>query len=197
MKQTTYSDEHLQNHELNYWLNGFNPPLHHHHFYNEFFPFESLNSKKTVEVGCGGSPITEYTKATPDLTLIDPLLDKLVSYKKYEHLSQYKIFSQSLLDFKEKEYDYAVCLNVIDHFNDPECSFVDVFYNMLNKDGELWLYYDVRSKDDGDHLALNDEKIQLKIKDKFNIKKIDLNINPIHKGWSSVYKSVRLIATKK
>jgi hypothetical protein len=43
----TYSDEHLQNHELNYWLNGFNPPLHHQHFYNEFFPFENLNSKKT------------------------------------------------------------------------------------------------------------------------------------------------------
>jgi SAM-dependent methyltransferase len=192
-----YSDEHLQNHELNFWLNGFKPPLHHQHFYNEFFPFEKLNSKKTVEVGCGGSPITEYNIISPNLTLIDPLLDKLVIHDKFKHLSQYKIFSNSVLTFKETGFDFVVCLNVIDHFNDPECNFVDVFSNMLISGGELWLYYDVRSKDDGDHLALNDENIQLKIKDKFDIKKIDLNINPIHLNWSSIYKSVRLIATKK
>ena len=53
-----YSDEYLQNHELNYWLSGFVPPLHHKSFYDEFFSFEELNSKKVVEVGCGGSPIT-------------------------------------------------------------------------------------------------------------------------------------------
>jgi len=193
----SYSDEHLQNHELNYWLNGFVPPLHHQHFYNEFFPFKELNSKKTVEVGCGGSPITEYNNISPELTLVDPLLSALITHDKFKHLSQHKIFSQSLLDFKEKGYDYVVCLNVIDHFNDPECTFVDRFSNMLGKGGELWLYYDIRSKDDGDHLALNDEKIQLKINDKFDIKKIDLTVNPIHNNWSSVYKSVRLIATKK
>jgi 2-polyprenyl-3-methyl-5-hydroxy-6-metoxy-1,4-benzoquinol methylase len=192
-----YSDEHLQNHELNYWLNGFNPPLHHKHFYNEFFPFEELNSQKVVEVGCGGSPITEYNQITPQLTLIDPLLDKLILHDKFKHLSQHTIFSQSLLDFKQKGYDYAVCLNVIDHFNDPECSFINVFSDMLISGGELWLYYDVRSKDDGDHLALDDDKIQSKIKEKFKINKIDLTVNPIHLNWSSVYKSVRIIATKK
>jgi len=192
-----YSDEHLQNHELNYWLTGYAPPLHHKYFYEEFFPFDELNFKKVVEVGCGGSPITEYNQIFPTLTLVDPLLDKLISYDKFKHLSQHKIFSNSILEFKETGYDFVVCLNVIDHFNDPECNFIDVFSDVLADEGELWLYYDVRSKDDSDHLALDDEKIQSKIKEKFNIKKIDLNINPIHLNWSSIYKSVRLIATKK
>jgi hypothetical protein len=75
----SYSDIYLQDHELNYWINGFNPPLHHQHFYNEFFPFKELNLKKVIEIGCGGSPITDYNQITPELTLVDPLLDKLLS----------------------------------------------------------------------------------------------------------------------
>lgn len=193
----TYSDEHLQNHELNYWLHGFIPPLHHAPFYQSFFNFKELNDKKVIEIGCGGSPITEYNDISVDLTLLDPILDKLIAHKKYEHLSQYKIFPLSMLDFKEGGYDYAVCLNVIDHFNDPECVFVDKFWEMLGENGKLWLYYDVRSEDNGDHLALDHDKIIRKIESLFTIEQINQNINPIHRGWSLVHTSVRLIASKK
>lgn len=193
----TYSDEHLQNHELNYWLTGFNPPLHHASFYQSFFDFKELNDKKVVEVGCGGSPITEYNDISVDLSLVDPILDKLIIHERYKHLSKHKIFSYSMLDFKENHYDYAVCLNVVDHFNDIDCLFVDKFWGMLKENGKLWLYYDVRSEDAGDHLALDNGKILEKIENLFTIEKINFDINPIHTNWSSIYKSVRIIASKK
>ena len=192
----TYSDEHLQNHELNYWLHGFNPPFHHTSFYQSFFDFKELNDKEVVEIGCGGSPITEYNDISINLSLVDPILDKLIVHERYKHLSKHKIFSHSMLDFKENGYDYVICLNVVDHFNDPECLFIDRFNEMLNSNGKLWLYYDVRSKDDEDHLALNHEKIIEKIENLFTIEKISLDLNQIHRNWSLVYKSVRIIANK-
>ena len=192
-----YSNEHLQNHELSYWLHGFNPPLHHATFYQSFFDFKELNDKKVIEIGCGGSPITEYNDISVNLTLLDPILDKLIIHDRYKHLSQYKIFSIDMLDFKESGYDYVVCLNVVDHFNDPDCLFVDKFWHMLNKNGKLWLYYDIRSENNGDHLALNHENIMSKIENLFTIEKINLELNEIHRNWSLVHTFVRIIATKK
>lgn len=193
----SYSDIYLQDHELNYWINGFNPPLHHQHFYNEFFPFKELNLKKVIEIGCGGSPITDYNQITPELTLVDPLLDKLITHDKFKHLTQHKIFSNSILEFEETtKYDYIVCLNVIDHFNDPEFDFIDKFYNILGENGKLWLYYDVRSTDRHDHLSIDSDKLLSKLEIFFSIEKIDKNINPIHMG-PFTDSSIRLIAVKK
>lgn len=192
-----YTDEHLQDHELGFWLGGYQAPLIHAAYYQQFFNFKELNNKKVVEVGCGGSPITEYNDISPELTLVDPILNKLLEHDEFKHLSKYEMFSVSLLDFQKDGFDYAVCLNCIDHFNDPECLFVDKFWNLLNKGGELWLYYDVRSESESDHLALDHDKIMEKIQNKFDIKKIDLTTNPTHAGWGSLYKSVRLIASKK
>lgn len=199
MNQNRYSDENLQNHELNYWINNFdvNKTLHHEKFYNDFFNFKELKNKKVIEVGCGGCPITEYTDMKDPITIVEPLLDKLDKHDKFKYLNIHEKHSISLFDFNKTGYDYLICLNVIDHFNDPEFLFIDKFSEILNKDGELWLYYDVRTKNDADHLAIESEKLLLKLNNFFEIKRKDLNINPVHKNWSSVEYSVRLIAIKK
>lgn len=193
-----YSDDKLQNHELNFWLNGYKPPFFHLEFYKSFFNFLELKNKKVLDVGCGGTPISEYCGVDGiNLTILDPLISQLILNSKYEHLSKYKNVSKSLFDFNGSDYEYIVCLNVVDHFNDPEYTFVDKFYSFLKTDGILWLYYDVRDINDGEHLAIDNIKLLKKLKENFDVLNLDETINPNHVNWSSVKKSIRLIAKKK
>jgi hypothetical protein len=193
-----YTDEKLQDHELNFWLKNYNGDFFHLKFYQEFFNFSELSGKKTVDIGCAGAPISDYCGVNDiDLTIVDPLIDKLIEHDKFKHLSKYNYSSNSLFDFNDNEYEYLVCLNVVDHFNDSEYTFVDKFSSILKIDGLMWLYYDVRDINDGEHLSINNEKLINKIKDNFEIIRMDESINPTHSGWSSVNKSIRLIAKKK
>ncbi len=191
-----YTDEQLQEHELDFWINGYRPPFYHKDYYTEFFNFEELSNKKVVDIGCGGTPIAEYNDIKDiNLTIVDPLIGSLIKHPKYEHLAKYDYFSGTLFDFAKSGYDCLVCLNVIDHFNDPQYDFVEKFYNILKPaNSQMWLYFDLRTKDDGDHLMIDEDKLMSRIAEKFNIVKLDYKVNPRHKGWSSVYKSVRLMA---
>lgn len=193
-----YTDDKLQDHELNFWLNGYKGDFFHLKFYQEFFNFSELFEKKTVDIGCGGAPISDYCGVNNiNLTIVDPLIDRLIKHDKFKHLSNYDYSSNSLFDFNGTDYEYLVCLNVVDHFNDSEYSFVDKFSSILKLGGFMWLYYDVRDINDGDHLAINNEKLINKIKENFEIIKMDESINPTHRGWASVNKSVRMVAKKK
>ena len=193
-----YSDLDLQNHELDFWLKSYSPPFIHEDFYKQFFNFSELSEKKTLEIGCGGAPITDYCGfSNIDLTIADPLIEELIKNEKFKHLSEFKYFSKSLFDLDNNSYEHLVCLNVIDHFNDTEYQFVEKFHSLLGDGGKIWLYYDVRDSNNGNHLAIDNNKLIKKIEEKFTIEKIDDNINPKHRGWSSVNKSIRLIATKK
>lgn len=193
-----YTDDNLQNHELNFWLNGYRPPFFHLDYYKSFFNFLELKNKKVLDIGCGGAPISEYCGVDGiNLTILDPLIDKLILNDKYKHLSNYDNISKSLFDFNGLNYEYVVCLNVVDHFNDPDYMFIDKFFSFLKEDGILWLYYDVRDINDGEHLAIDNIKLLNKLRENFEILSIDETTNPKHFNWSSIKKSIRLIAKKK
>jgi 2-polyprenyl-3-methyl-5-hydroxy-6-metoxy-1,4-benzoquinol methylase len=193
-----YTDEKLQSHELNFWINSYTPPFFHLKFYESFFNFKELSGKKTVDIGCGGAPISDYCGVDDiNLTIVDPLINDLIVNDKFKHLSKYNYFSGSLFDLVDEGFEYLVCLNVVDHFNDPEYSFVEKFHSLLTNEGFLWLYYDVRSINSGDHLAINNTHLINKIEKYFEILKIDNSINPKHKGWSNVNESIRIIGKKK
>lgn len=193
----SYTDKQLQDHELHFWIHDFKKPFFHENFYKEFYNFDLLKNKKTLDIGCGGHPVSEYTTENFALTILDPLIDNLVQNVKYKHLDKFEKFSGSMLDYKGFGYDVVVCLNVIDHFNDKECMFVEKFNEFLNDSGELWLYYDVRPVNCDNHLSLDSDVIINKIKTYFEIIKIDETINPVHIGWSKINKSIRVIAKKK
>lgn len=193
----TYTNQSLQEHELNYWLNH-NYPNKHAEFYKEFFDFSLCSGKFVLDVGCGGNPITDFVQVPMHLSILDPLLDSLILSKEYQHLSKFNRYSISILDFTEKDqFDIITCLNVIDHFTDTDSVFVDIFHQALKQDGELWLYYDVRPVDACDHLAVDNTKILAKLSKKFEISKTSKQINPKHLGWSGITESIRLIARKK
>jgi 2-polyprenyl-3-methyl-5-hydroxy-6-metoxy-1,4-benzoquinol methylase len=196
-----YTDKDLQKGELEFWVRSFNPPLFHEKWYGEFFNFPELDGKKVMEVGCGGYPISEYDAnrdINMDLTLIDPLINQLINTEKFKHLNRHSSFSGSILEFEPRsDFDYTVCLNVIDHFNDPDLKYIEIFANSLKEGGQLWLYYDVRTENSDEHLALNHDKIIEKLNTYFTIENIQESINPHHIGWSKIINSVRLIAKKK
>ncbi len=200
MKNMNYSDEYLQNHELNYWIYGHKLPFHHEKFYKDFFPFDKLSSGLILEIGCGGCPISEYNNidCIDRLTLLDPLIENLSNIEKFKFLNKYKKFSDNILHSNiDDNFDFIICLNVIDHFNDPDYNFVDKIFNLLNDDGEFWIYYDLRTHSSDDHLMIDNNKLFDKFKKYFNIIKISEDINPTHEGWSNVCKSIRLILRKK
>jgi 2-polyprenyl-3-methyl-5-hydroxy-6-metoxy-1,4-benzoquinol methylase len=193
-----YTDDYLQEHELGFWLNAYKLPFIHENFYKEFFNFENLNEKTVLEFGCGGCPISEYTNANfKKLILVDPLLKLLTTHTNFSNLNKHENYSISILDFNLNEtIDVIIGLNVIDHFNDPDYKVIDKLHSLLPQDGELWLYYDVRPENSGNHLSIDNEKITKKIEEKFQIIKINEDINPTHINWSGIKKSVRLIAKK-
>ncbi len=150
-----------------------------------------------MDVGCGGTPITDYIDATPRLTLLDPLLDDLVKLERYSHLRSYAGHSCSVLEFTGRHlFDVITCLNVVDHFHDDELDFIEVFHRALRPRGELWLYYDVRPVNADDHLAVDHASIVEKLRARFDVASYDGSVNPKHGRWSGVEKSIRLIATK-
>jgi len=192
-----YSDERMRDHELKYWIESYAPPFLHFDFYRGFFNFSELSGRKVVDIGCGGAPVTDYCGASQvELTIVDPIISKLVQHDKFRHLSLYRSYSGSLFDFNGRDYEYLICLNVIDHFNDPECNFIDKFKLFLAPGGVMWLYFDVRDVNDGEHLAVDENKVLSKIEQSFSIIKLDESVNPTHVGWSSVRKSIRLVAKK-
>lgn len=193
-----YTDEALQKHEFNYWQNHHDKSkFPNTNYYKSFFDFERLTGSKILDIGCGGFPVSEYNPNITDLTLMDPLLEQLSKLEKFSHINKYTLISKSILDAHNlPQYDFVVCLNVIDHFADDDLIFVDKFNEFLKPGGELWLQYDVRPHDCCDHLAVNDNAIIEKIKSQFELIKINNDINPICRGWSDVYKSTRIIAKK-
>jgi len=195
----TYTKNDLENYELNYWITTSDPERDFKHlkFYSEIYNFDTLENKKVLDIGCGGAPISNYTEKKINLTILDPLIDKLVINEKFKHLEKYDRFSGSILDFSGSNFDTVVCLNVIDHFEDKGCNFIDKFYELLKPNGELWLYYDVRSEDSDNHLKLDNDFILDKLKKFFTIDIIDEKINPKHLGWSKIEKSMRIIAKRK
>lgn len=195
-----YTDEHLQNHELDYWINGHKLPFHHEKYYKDFFPFHRLENGKILEIGCGGCPISEYNNINFNnrLILIDPLLNKLSKIEKYNFLNKYQLLSDNILTANiQDKIDFAICLNVIDHFNDIDFNFVEKIHEILNENGEFWIYYDLRTESAEDHLMIDNEKLMKKINKYFDIVNISDEINPTHIGWSNVYKSVRIILKRK
>jgi 2-polyprenyl-3-methyl-5-hydroxy-6-metoxy-1,4-benzoquinol methylase len=194
-----YTDEQLQEHELNFWAGEGDIKNKHLEFYSKFFNFNLLEGKTVLDVGCGGNPVSDFTNVKFSLEILDPIIDKLLNLDKYKHLSNVNGFSHSLLEENvnlHNKYDIITCLNVIDHFADDNLLSIDIFHSYIKKNGELWLYYDIRPEDSCDHLALDNDKIISKIKEKFIIKNISEELNPKHGGWSGVYKSIRIIAEK-
>ena len=189
-------------HELKFWINYRfeNGNFLHRNFYEKFFPFQEIKGK-ILEIGCGGAPFYTYIPGNFDkqkISLIDPLLNDLSTIDRYNHLTDCNLFSCNFLEFNSQEkYDTVICLNVIDHFPYGQDEFLRKVNNCMFNNGQLYLYYDLRTTNENDHYAINESLVRNSIHDLFEIVKEDYTINPNHVGWSKIYKSHRAILNKK
>lgn len=188
-------------HELEFWKNYTFEKKNflHRDYYCEFFPLDKINGK-ILEIGCGGAPFYTYCDADVDhksITLVDPILKDLSLMEKYFFLNKNYLKKDSFFNLEsEEKYDYIICLNVLDHFEEGHDKFLLKIKDMLNKNGRLFLYYDIRSCYSLNHYAINPELIRNTLVSNFSIIKEDYNINPVHINWSMVYSSHRVIAEK-
>lgn len=189
--------------EIDFWL-GYNQPYNdfkHKQYYVDFFDF-SIVKGDVIEIGCGGSPFITYTKEyilnnSINLTLIDPLFTEIAKIEKYSFLNQYKYHSNNLLNYNtENQYNYIICLNVLDHFKESHVDFISKMKSLLMDNGRIYLYYDIRESYNDGHYAVNHSTIYNYIVNNFTILKESYDINPEHKGWSTIYKSYRAILSK-
>jgi 2-polyprenyl-3-methyl-5-hydroxy-6-metoxy-1,4-benzoquinol methylase len=131
-----YTDEQLQEHELNFWAGEGDIKNKHLDFYSKFFNFNLLEGKTVLDVGCGGNPVSDFTNVRFNLEILDPIVDKLLNLDKYKHLSNVNGFSHSLLEKNvnlHNKYDIITCLNVIDHFADDNLLSIDIFHSYIKK----------------------------------------------------------------
>lgn len=188
--------------EIDFWNNYIQDGKNfkHKNFYVDFFDFSAI-SGLVLEVGCGGSPFITYADKIAnnlDLHLLDPLINEISSIPRYSFLNHYKTFNTNLLNFtSDIKYKYIICLNVLDHFGSKHVNFIDKMKELLNHNGKLLLYYDIRQTYSEGHYAINHNDVNNYIKENFSIIKESQSINPEHQNWSTVYGSARYILEKK
>ena len=185
------TDTQLQEHEVDFWLNNWNESWHEfmtkrfHTFYDPFFNFSTL-VPPILEVGCGGTPVSLFFNI--EETLIDPILDKLTTNSKFATLLRNKqLISESFLTtnkLPETHFNSIICLNCLDHFNNSESTFFELTHKYLKPQGNLYLYYHLRSTERDSHLALNQKTIDFSIHKYFNVIKYSKEMEPEVIGWA-------------
>lgn len=181
--------------EMDFWQEYIQPKqdFKHKNFYINFFDFTKITGD-ILEIGCGGSPFTTYVENRNEikLSLLDPLIDKIIEIPRYNFLTKYTRYNSSLLDSNiNHKYDFIICLNVLDHFINGHIEFLNKIKNLLKDSGKIFLYYDIRKNHADGHYALDHDMIHKHIINNFIIYKESINVNPIHHNWSTVYASYR------
>lgn len=184
--------------ELDFWNNYTQEKntFKHKNFYQDFFNFSDVEGN-CLEIGCGGSPFITYANDISkniNLHLLDPLIDQISSIQRYEFLKEYTRYNTNLLNFNSNsKYDFIICLNVLDHFKNNHIEFIDHINKLLISNGMVYIYYDIRREYSDGHYPIEQDSVHSHIKKTFSIIKESTDINPVHRNWSTVYKSYRAI----
>lgn len=184
--------------EMDFWINYKQPhnDFKHKQFYVDFFDFSQI-SDNVLEIGCGGSPFITYIDNYNNnlkLNLLDPLIDSISEIPRYSFLKNYTIYNTNLLESNiEDKYNFIICLNVLDHFENSHTDFLGKIKSMLKNDGQLFLYYDIRRMHSDGHYSIDHNTIYAYITENFNIIKQSLDVNPVHHNWSTVYQAYRAV----
>ena len=113
-----------EQHEISFWKNFINNKDFKLFRSNEdnwkIDEFLDLRDRKGkgIDVGCG--PLSVFEDTNNNIVAIDPLMDEYKNiYKESTRINHLKISGEEL-PFKDKEFDYSYCCNVIDHTPNPD-----------------------------------------------------------------------------
>lgn len=117
---------------------------------------KNLDDYKVIDIGCGA---IAYSVVFPfkDLTLYDSLISEYLNLPDgKQNIGKFKdkyMFAQGKTEqigFLSETFDMAICLNMLDHTEDPEKSLSEIC-RIIKKDGLLLLSCDMRDKIDVCH----------------------------------------------
>lgn len=153
-----------QVHEIAFWKQIYSEKENYRSFRKEdgawkmtHFPDLPNRNGIGLDVGCG--LVSVFDGLDNKIVAIDPLMDE---YRNIDELVDtknitYKKMSGEQIDYHDNHFDYAFCVNVIDHTPSPEIMALEI-HRVLKKGGRL--YFEVNFDDDLSpcHYALWDEK---------------------------------------
>ena len=111
-----------------------------------FQPFWDWQEGKGIDIGCG--LVSVFDDCGKDITCIDPLMDEYNKIVPSELLNQkYKRVDAEHLQesFDKFSFDFAVCINMIDHTPNPELVLDGIDY-ILKPNGKF--YFEVNFDDE-------------------------------------------------
>lgn len=85
---------------------------------------ELPSAASVLDVGCGPQPLVENLRG-PRRVACDPLLLDFVKLRKIPFALLVNCIGERL-PFKDKTFDWTVCVNAIDHFRDPFSSLLEI-----------------------------------------------------------------------
>lgn len=149
----------------------------------KFFP-DLINRKgKGLDLGCG--LLSVFTGLSNQITAVDPLMDE---YRAILDLpdNHIKADGENLL-FKDKQFDYVFCVNVIDHTPSPE-KMVSEIKRVLKNKGKL--YFEVNFDDNLSpcHYELWNEELVNKYLSGFKL--LEKHIERNNKDNQSLYHAI-------
>lgn len=112
----------------------------------KFFPQVWEEKGKGIDVGCGLQSIFAFHPFEGSVEAIDPLMNEykeIVSFENTDRVS-YSHMSGEELTFADGSFDFALCVNVIDHTPNPK-RMADEIYRVLKPGATL--YFEVNFDD--------------------------------------------------
>lgn len=138
-------------------------------FFQEYL---QVQKGKGIDVGSGPVSIFEFS-GLKDITAIDPLMDEYKGLVRFPD-SEVKYLQASGEDipFPDQSFDFALCVNVIDHTPDPQ-KMANEIYRILKPGGIL--YFEVNFDDylSPCHYDIWNRDTVYKIMSKFKLKQFD------------------------
>jgi len=108
-----------------------------------------FSGKKIIEVGCGPFGGVFYNRLEHDVSLVDFCSKEFNEMGYSKRTIEYGNLSHQL-PFSDKEFDYAVCTNTIDHTLDVKRSLGELA-RVLKMNGMLFLHVHLRTEEELSH----------------------------------------------
>ena len=140
----------------------------------------NISGKNILDIGCGSKLRTIHLIDKNMVIGIDPLAEE---YKKlpFSNLNKIKVFSskaEECVDELINKFDICLCLNVLDHCENPEIV-IKRIYQYLKNNGLLYLWTDIGHNDSIHDGLMTVENLEKTIKSEgFIIKRMTSDIDP-------------------
>jgi SAM-dependent methyltransferase len=129
---------------------------------------------KGLDLGCG---IVSIFEGQDNVIAIDPLMDEYDKVLNIKHNTPHLNMDGEKLDFKDDEFDWVFCVNVIDHTPNPE-KMISEIRRVLKPGGRLYFSVNFDSNLGAEHYKLWRISTVLEYFKDFNLIKETLNKNP-------------------